>query len=92
MNISLLTTVLVALLAMLLGFGFELLNFLIECIVFLTAVYYLLANSSNQWLPLHWVNDFSASLQIQRLANSGGDTNGKHKRMDVSKAVEGAIR
>ena len=86
MNISLLATILITMLGLLLGFGFELLNFLIECVVFLTAVYYLLANSADQWLPLRWVNDFSVSLQINALTSEA------NHQVDVARAVEGAIR
>lgn len=85
-NISLLTTILVAVLSLLLSFGSELLNFIIECIVFLTTVYYLLASSSEQWLPLHWVNDFSNSLQLHRLINDSA-----RRSLDIAKAVEIAI-
>jgi hypothetical protein len=85
MNINLFGTVLVALLGLIFSFGFELLNFLIECVVFLAVVYYLLISSSDQWLPLDWINELSASLQIHQMAsqNSG---------QKVAMAVEEAIR
>lgn len=55
MNISLLSTAVGAILGLVLGFGFDLINFLVETIVFLTVVYYLLASSDEQWLPIKWV-------------------------------------
>uniref|UniRef100_A0A183CEY0 Transmembrane protein n=1 Tax=Globodera pallida TaxID=36090 RepID=A0A183CEY0_GLOPA len=45
MNIALLFTILLAALSLLVEFSFDLFNFLIEWLVFLTTLYYLLANS-----------------------------------------------
>ncbi|CAK5088871.1 unnamed protein product [Meloidogyne enterolobii] len=85
-NISLLTTALFAALSALLGFGSELLNGLIECIVFLTTVYYLLANSYSRWLPLQLLSDCTAAFQVFR---SEDLTSGVG--VDVAKAAERAI-
>lgn len=85
MNISLLSTVLGTLFGLVLGFGFDLLNFFIEIIVFNTVVYYLLANSVVQWLPLKWFNDFLSSVQIT------SDPGSIHKKRIVG-SVENAIR
>ncbi|KAK0421329.1 hypothetical protein QR680_015180 [Steinernema hermaphroditum] len=56
LNISFLTSILGSITGLLLSFGAEMANFFIEVIVFLTAVYYLLAFSTDQWLPLKWMS------------------------------------
>jgi predicted PurR-regulated permease PerM len=56
LNVSLISTVLGSFLGIVLAFGFELLSFFIEIIVFLSVVYYLLANSFDRWLPLTWID------------------------------------
>ncbi|CAK5038104.1 unnamed protein product [Meloidogyne enterolobii] len=85
-NISLLTTALFAALSALLGFGSELLNGLIECIVFLTTVYYLLANSYSRWLPLQLLSDCTAAFQVFRNEDLTSGVG-----VDVAKAAERAI-
>ncbi|KAI3415976.1 hypothetical protein GPALN_005534 [Globodera pallida] len=64
MNIALLFTILLAALSLLVEFSFDLFNFLIEWLVFLTTLYYLLANSVDQWLPIQWINGAFASFQL----------------------------
>lgn len=61
LNISFLKTAIVSILSIILKFGFELMNFFIELIVFLTAVYYLLAFSDERWLPFKLINEFTLS-------------------------------
>lgn len=56
LNVSLISTVLGSVLGIVLAFGFELLSFFIEIFVFLSVVYYLLANSFDRWLPLTWID------------------------------------
>uniref|UniRef100_A0AC34F679 Transmembrane protein n=1 Tax=Panagrolaimus sp. ES5 TaxID=591445 RepID=A0AC34F679_9BILA len=56
LNVSLISTVLGSVLGLILGFGLDLLSFFIEIIVFLSVVYYLLANSYDRWLPLTWID------------------------------------
>lgn len=85
MNISLLSTVLGSILSLVLGLGFDLLNFFIEIIVFNTAVYYLLANSTAQWLPLKWFNDLLSSIQLTT-------DSGTFYKTRIVGAVENAIR
>ncbi|KAL7075094.1 hypothetical protein ACQ4LE_005906 [Meloidogyne hapla] len=85
-NISLLTTALFAALSALLGFGSELLNGLIECIVFLTTVYYLLANSYSRWLPLQFISDCTSAFQVFRNEDLTSGVG-----VDVAKAAERAI-
>ena len=84
MNVSLLSTVLGSILSLVLGLGFDLLNFFIEIIVFNTAVYYLLANSSTQWLPLKWFNDLLTSIQLTT-------DSGSFQKVRIVGAVENAI-
>uniref|UniRef100_A0A0R3RU73 Transmembrane protein n=1 Tax=Elaeophora elaphi TaxID=1147741 RepID=A0A0R3RU73_9BILA len=56
-NISTLGTILFTILAIVIDFGLEILNFFIEITVFLTALYYLLASSQDTWLPTKWLSD-----------------------------------
>ncbi|VDK80806.1 unnamed protein product [Litomosoides sigmodontis] len=56
-NISTLGTILFTILAIVINFGLEIFNFFIEITVFLTALYYLLANSQDIWLPTKWLSD-----------------------------------
>lgn len=63
MNISFLSSIVLAFLSLILSFGSDILHFVIEVIVFLTAVYYLLANSTDQWLPLHWISQLTPFIQ-----------------------------
>lgn len=79
LNLSLLSKVLASVLGLVLGFGFDLLNFFIEVIVFLTVVFYLLASSSDQWLPLHYVNEAIPHFKT-------------HGNFNIAKAIETAIR
>lgn len=85
MNVSILSTILGSIFSLVLGLGFDLLNFFIEFIVFNTAVYYLLANSTTQWLPLKWFNDFLYSVQLTTDA-------GSFSKKQIVGAVENAIR
>jgi len=84
MNISLLTTVVLSIVWFVLGFGLDLLNFFIEAIVFLTVVYYLLASSDDEWLPLKWVNEMIPSLS--QMSNMR-----KSDRESIGQAVQNAI-
>ena len=51
-NISFIGGLIGALLGLLLSFGLDLLNFVIEVVVFFTMLYYLLASSRDQWKPM----------------------------------------
>jgi len=67
-----------------LGFGLDLLNFFIEAIVFLTVVYYLLASSDAEWLPLKWINEMIPSLsQMSNMRKSDKES--------IGQAVQNAI-
>ncbi|KAI6214673.1 hypothetical protein M3Y94_00296500 [Aphelenchoides besseyi] len=79
LNLGLFYSVAWTILGFIFGFGFELLNFFIEIIVFLTVVYYLLASSNEQWLPLRWISDIEPSIQ---------PTNSK---VSIASAIESAI-
>uniref|UniRef100_A0A914CRK4 Transmembrane protein 245 n=1 Tax=Acrobeloides nanus TaxID=290746 RepID=A0A914CRK4_9BILA len=81
-NISVLSSVLFAILGFILGFGFDILNSVIETVVFLTMVYYLLASSNDQWLPLFWLSRFSESFT---------QDSDESRRTDITGAVENAI-
>ncbi|KAI6241744.1 hypothetical protein M3Y99_00337300 [Aphelenchoides fujianensis] len=79
LNISVLYTIAWSVLGFVLGFGFELLSFVVEIIVFLTVVYYLLASSNEQWLPLRWVSDITPAIQASE------------SRYSIATAIESAI-
>jgi hypothetical protein len=79
-NITVFSTVLFSIASFLLGFGFELLNFFIEILVFLMVAYYLLANSSERFLPIKWIEAIAPSIQS------------KNSHTQIAPAVENAIR
>lgn len=79
-NISVLSTVLFSIASFLFGFGFDLLNFFIEVLVFLMVAYYLLANSSEKFLPIKWIEDIAPSIQS------------KNSHTQIASSVENAIR
>ncbi|CAB3402548.1 unnamed protein product [Caenorhabditis bovis] len=81
-NVSFLTSLLTAFAGIILSFGMELLNTFIECIVFLTMVYYLLSASRDRWLPLQWASDLSATTSIDK--NS-------QQQHQITQAIEHAI-
>uniref|UniRef100_A0A915DPH8 Uncharacterized protein n=1 Tax=Ditylenchus dipsaci TaxID=166011 RepID=A0A915DPH8_9BILA len=83
MNLTLLSTIVIAILSLVLNFGFDILNFLIEIIVFLTAVYYLLASSDEQWVPLKVVNDFTSSFQFSNPSNGNNGSSAEHPQRPV---------
>ncbi|KAL3097827.1 hypothetical protein niasHS_000562 [Heterodera schachtii] len=88
MNISLLSTVLLSTLSLVVEFSFDLFNFLIEWLVFLSTLFYLLSNSSDQWLPIWWVNGASAFFQ---LAAAEGEAQ-RDNNLNVANAAEKAIQ
>ncbi|VDN05924.1 unnamed protein product [Thelazia callipaeda] len=84
-NISTLGTVMFAVIAIVIDFGLEIFNFFLETIVFLTALYYLLASSHDIWLPMKWLNDvlpLSHGKSGSVVYNTG----------DIITAIEHAIR
>jgi len=82
LNASLMGTLIFSLLWFVLGFGFDLLNFFIELIVFLSVVYYLLSNSHSKWLPLEWIN------KITSLIPSDNDDN---YQLKIAQTIEDSI-
>ncbi|PAV73925.1 hypothetical protein WR25_07724 [Diploscapter pachys] len=85
-NVSFLSSIFAAFAGLILGFGMDILNLLIEIIVFLTMVYYLLSASHDRWLPLKWASDLAS---VTNAASSGPTT--KSTRYDVTAAIEHAI-
>uniref|UniRef100_A0A1I7XRY3 Transmembrane protein 245 n=1 Tax=Heterorhabditis bacteriophora TaxID=37862 RepID=A0A1I7XRY3_HETBA len=55
-NLAFASSLVAAFAGLILGFGMDILNLLIEMIVFLTMVYYLLSASRRRWLPLEWAS------------------------------------
>uniref|UniRef100_A0AC34RE70 AI-2E family transporter n=1 Tax=Panagrolaimus sp. JU765 TaxID=591449 RepID=A0AC34RE70_9BILA len=80
-NLSVLRTIISTILEFVFGFGFDMLNFFIEAIVFLTMIFYLLSYSRERWLPLKW---------MQFLASSVGASQQVGKA-NITVAIENAI-
>uniref|UniRef100_A0A0N4UKC3 Transmembrane protein 245 n=1 Tax=Dracunculus medinensis TaxID=318479 RepID=A0A0N4UKC3_DRAME len=77
MNISLIGSFFFSTIGVVIVFGLGILNFFIKIIVFLTALYYLLSSSYDEWLPLKWISN----------SNDQSDS----KSMNISEAIESAI-
>ncbi|MFH4976352.1 hypothetical protein AB6A40_003061 [Gnathostoma spinigerum] len=85
LNISLLSALFLSVIGTVVDFGLDIVHFLIEIIVFMTAVYYLLANSGNEWLPLKWINDALPQSSQAAVGSTSLNTG------SISKAIETAI-
>ena len=83
MNISVLSTILFAILGFVFSFGFDMMNLSIEAIVFLTMVFYLLSYSNERWLPLQWMEVLASSLDASQHVGN--------RRADIISAIESAI-
>uniref|UniRef100_A0A915BKH4 Transmembrane protein n=1 Tax=Parascaris univalens TaxID=6257 RepID=A0A915BKH4_PARUN len=86
MNISLFSSFFIALAGVIIGFGLDVVNFLIKMIAFLTAVYYLLASSGDEWLPVKWISD-----ALPRSPDGDADANSAFNVKHISTAIEDAI-
>ncbi|CAD6185635.1 unnamed protein product [Caenorhabditis auriculariae] len=84
-NLTFFSSILAAFAGIILGFGLDIVNLLIEIIVFLTMVYYLLSASRTRWLPLQWASDLSAVTSMAELNPGVAD---KHH---ITAAIEHAI-
>ncbi|KAL3089380.1 hypothetical protein niasHT_030247 [Heterodera trifolii] len=91
MNISLLSTVLLSTLSLVVEFSFDLFNFLIEWLVFLSTLFYLLSNSSDQWLPIWWVNGASAFFQLAAVEGEAQRDNNLNVANAAEKAIQGVF-
>ncbi|CAJ0941982.1 unnamed protein product, partial [Mesorhabditis belari] len=90
-NISFLSGVLGAFATLLLGFGMDLLNLLIAWVVFLTMLYYLLASSRDQWLPLEWASQLTALFNTVGTPTPAIPKQESSTVNDITSAVEQAI-
>uniref|UniRef100_A0A183V031 Transmembrane protein n=1 Tax=Toxocara canis TaxID=6265 RepID=A0A183V031_TOXCA len=86
MNVSLFGSFFISAAGVIIGFGLDIVNFLIEMIVFLTAVYYLLASSGEQWLPVKWISE-----ALPKASNAGGDADSAFNVKHISAAIENSI-
>uniref|UniRef100_A0A9J2PZX0 Transmembrane protein n=1 Tax=Ascaris lumbricoides TaxID=6252 RepID=A0A9J2PZX0_ASCLU len=86
MNISLFSSFFISLAGVVIGFGLDIVNFLIEMIAFLTAVYYLLASSGDEWLPVKWISD-----ALPKSSEGAADANSAFNVKHISTAIEDAI-
>ncbi|KHJ76751.1 hypothetical protein OESDEN_23629, partial [Oesophagostomum dentatum] len=93
-NMSFVMSLLGAVAGLILDFGMDIINLIIEIIVFLTMVYYLLSASRERWLPMEWVNKLS---QLVSDSTSGGGRDTLRARAaiiseyDMTGAIERAI-
>ncbi|CAJ0578798.1 unnamed protein product, partial [Mesorhabditis spiculigera] len=82
-NLYFLTGLLAALATIIFDFGMDIINLVIAWVVFLTMLYYLLASSRSQWLPMEW------ATQLTGMYSAGdGRTSAVN---EVTVAVEQAI-
>ncbi|VDN20372.1 unnamed protein product, partial [Gongylonema pulchrum] len=63
----------------------------IMSIVFLTALYYLLASSHDIWLPIKWISD-AVPRSFATTSVSGSSPEKPSKALDITTAIENAIR
>ncbi|KAK6024050.1 hypothetical protein OSTOST_10149, partial [Ostertagia ostertagi] len=91
-NLTFVLSLMGALAGLLLSFGMDILNTIIELIVFLTMVYYLLSASRDRWLPIQWFSDLAQLATISDTSSPPTRT-GKPSVMDydVTGAIEQAI-
>ncbi|KJH43089.1 hypothetical protein DICVIV_10910 [Dictyocaulus viviparus] len=86
-NIAFLLTLMGALAGLILNFGLDIINLVIEVIVFLTMVYYLLSASRDRWLPIEWISNLATLTSIS--SNKSSTTSVTEN--DVTIAIEQAI-
>lgn len=84
-NLFFIVSLIGAFAGLILDFGMDIINLVIETVVFLTMVYYLLSASRDRWLPIEW---------ISKLANMAYITSSKvnsSAEYDLTNAIEEAI-
>uniref|UniRef100_A0A158R4D6 Transmembrane protein n=1 Tax=Syphacia muris TaxID=451379 RepID=A0A158R4D6_9BILA len=86
LNISLMASLVFSLAGILVGFGLNVVNFFIEVVVFITAVYYLLISSKDRWIPLKWISD-----AVPSLTEDFQSTSNQFSATDVTSVIENAI-
>lgn len=84
-NVNLILTILQAIFRLLFHGGFALLNFLISFIVYITALFYLLASSGDVYKPLQWLR------QIKVIDNDNQDNQDASHKKEKSKLLTDAI-
>uniref|UniRef100_A0A0K0D019 Transmembrane protein n=1 Tax=Angiostrongylus cantonensis TaxID=6313 RepID=A0A0K0D019_ANGCA len=60
-NLFVIFSLLSALAGLIFDFGMDIINLIIEIMVFLTMVYYLLSASRDRWLPIEWISNLSST-------------------------------
>ncbi|VDL70504.1 unnamed protein product [Nippostrongylus brasiliensis] len=84
-NLAFILSLMGAFAGLILSFGMDILNLIIELIVFLTMVYYLLSASRDRWLPIEWFSDMTRLVTVSESSSLA------KKNYDVTAAVEQAI-
>nr|CDJ83344.1 Transmembrane protein [Haemonchus contortus] len=92
-NLTFVLSLMAALAGLLFSFGMDILNTIIEIIVFLTMVYYLLSASRERWLPIQWFSDMAELAAIPDTPSSTAKDGKSPSVMesDVTGAIEQAI-
>ncbi|KAJ1366921.1 hypothetical protein KIN20_027719 [Parelaphostrongylus tenuis] len=87
-NLFFIFSLMTALAGLILSFGMDIINLIIEIVVFLTMVYYLLSASRDRWLPIQWISNLAqmASLTSNEIKSSTSVT-----EYDLTNAIEQAI-
>ncbi|XGW17708.1 hypothetical protein V3C99_002359 [Haemonchus contortus] len=92
-NLTFVRSLMAALAGLLFSFGMDIINTIIEMIVFLTMVYYLLSASRERWLPIQWFSDMGQLAAISDSPSSTAKdvTSSPVMDFDVTGAIEQAI-
>ncbi|VDM60678.1 unnamed protein product [Angiostrongylus costaricensis] len=87
-NLFVIFSLMGALAGLIFDFGMDIINLIIEIIVFLTMVYYLLSASRDRWLPIEWISNLAnmASVTSNAVKSSISVT-----EYDLTNTIEQAI-
>ena len=86
-NINLLSKIIFTILSILFNSGFALMNFFFSFIVYITALFYIMAISGDLYKPLQWFNEIKF-LKNEFIVSSSNEGHGE----SFNKAVESSIR
>ncbi|VDM85908.1 unnamed protein product, partial [Strongylus vulgaris] len=79
-NLSLVLSLLGALAGLIFDFGTDIINLVIEIIVFLTLTYYLLSASRERWLPMEWASNLSHLVSVSDTSSTNATTSSLQTR------------
>ncbi|EPB68747.1 hypothetical protein ANCCEY_12166 [Ancylostoma ceylanicum] len=93
-NMSFILSLVGAFAGLILDFGMDIINLIIEIMVFLTMVYYLLSASRDRWLPIEWVNNLAevaSTSEAPSPSRSAVQSKSPMAEYDLTGAIEQAI-